>query len=493
MTTENFDTLTGTGGAVAFSHSPQQFDTLAGSGGGVQFTTTTGAVTTLFDTLPTVAQAGQFTTEVPAATFTPAKLIVEAWSADNATYLGELNEAYSRSFQDELSGLGRGSVSVLSTSANASLNPGVIRWKVATPEQLAATGGVYAFASRVEQKQWRYGSDEESGRGFTMSGRGLVSAWEDAIVFPYGGINARPSSDSRAFGWFSPELPTTGWKPAVVAISGLAPNSRTVPPLPDPWFPPLGWTSDLSGSDWVWSRATTFGTLDGASLFRSTFSLASADRVAIFYTAQSRCRVWIDGVLVTPGWTSEPNEESFIYAHRATPYLSAGTHYVAIEAESKPWTPVLPGVTRGILQCAIYSGGGAGATYNSGSRLLGTSSSWVCLDYPTVYPAPTPGLILRTLLEEAQARGALTGWSLSCTDTADSAGQAWDVDQAHVFRIGQTYADVLRQMADTSIDYRAQPAGLRLDVFRKDTVITREAAIFTIGINLTELEEDQPK
>ncbi len=469
------------------------FDTLAGGGGPVAFTTTIGATTRTFDTLSSVAQAQGFTTSVPSATFTPAKMLVEAWSADNGTYLGDLDEAYDRSFQDELSGLGRGSVSVLSSSDNASLNPGVLRFKIATPQQLASTGGVYAFASRVEQKRWRYGPDEESSRGFTLTGRGLVSAWEDAVVFPYGGTGARPSSDSRAFGWFSPELSTTGWQSAVVGVSGLAPNTRTVPPLPDPWFPPKGWTSVLTGTDWIWSRATNSGNPEGASLFRTTFSLGSAGRVAIFYTASSRCRVWVDGVLVTPGWTSEPNEESFIYAHRATPYLSSGTHYIAVEAESRAWTPTLPGVSRGILQVAVHSGGGAGAVYSSGNLLVGTSSSWKCLDYPTVYPAPTPGRILRALLEEAQARGALTSWALGCTDTVDSAGQPWPNDQAHVFRVGQTYADVLRQMADTSIEFAARPAGLVLDVWRRDTITQPNAATFTIGSNLTELEEDQPR
>jgi hypothetical protein len=493
MTTESFDTLTGTGGPVAFSHSPQQFDTLTGSGGGVEFTTTAGAVSATFDTLESVAQPGSFSAIVPAAAFSPATMLVEAWSADNLTYLGALDESYNRSFQDELSGMGRGQASVLSSSANASIDARVLRFKIATPQQLATTGGLYAFASRVESKQWRYDQGEESSRGFTLTGRGLVSAWEDAIVFPYGGTGSRPSSDSRAFGWFSPELSTTGWQAAVVGISGLAPNTRTNPPLPDPWFPPKGWTSVLTGTDWIWSRATNSGNPEGASLFRTTFSLGSADRVAIFYTASSRCRVWIDGVLVTPGWTSEPNEESFIYAHRATPYLSSGTHYIAVEAESRAWTPALPGVSRGILQVAVHSGGGSGAVYSSGNLLVGTSSSWKCLDYPTVYPAPTPGRILRQLLEEAQARGALTGWSLGCTDTVDSAGQPWPSDQAHVFRVGQTYADVLRQMADTSIEFAARPAGLVLDVWRRDTITQPNAATFTIGTNLTELEEDQPR
>ena len=90
------------------------FDTLAGGGGPVAFTTTIGATTRTFDTLSSVAQPQGFTTSVPSATFTPAKMLVEAWSADNGTYLGDLDEAYDRSFQDELSGLGRGSVSAMS-------------------------------------------------------------------------------------------------------------------------------------------------------------------------------------------------------------------------------------------------------------------------------------------------------------------------------------------------------------------------------------------
>lgn len=493
MTTESFDTLTGTGAAVAFSHSPQQFDTLTGSGGGVQFTTTTGAVTLNFDTLATSAQAQPFTASAPSATFTPATMKVEAWDAANTTFLGELENSFNRSFQDEMSGFGRGSVSILQSDADASLATKVLRFRVGIPLQHSGGTAPYAFSARVEQKRFRYDSSEEGGRIIEMSGRGLCSMWEDAVVFPYGGTAQRPNSDSRAFGWFSPELSTTGWASAVVALSGLAPNTRTVPPVPDPWFPPKGWSSVLSGSDWIWSRYTGFGTLAGTSLFRSTFSLASADRVAIFYTASSRCRIWLDGVLITPGWTSEPNEESFIYAHRATPALSSGTHYIAVEAESQAWTPTLPGVSRGLLHVSVHSGGGVGATYSSGNLLLGTSSSWKCLDYPTVYPAPTAGQIIRVLLEEAQARGALTGWTLNFTDTVDSLGQPWPVNRAQVFRVGQSYAEVLRQLADSAIDFRAEPVGLRLSAYVKDSLLFSNVATYTIGSNLEQIEEDLPQ
>ncbi len=67
------------------------FDTLAGTGGPVAFTTTVGATTRTFDTLSSLATPQPFTTSVPSATFTPATMLVEAWSADNGTYLGALD------------------------------------------------------------------------------------------------------------------------------------------------------------------------------------------------------------------------------------------------------------------------------------------------------------------------------------------------------------------------------------------------------------------
>jgi hypothetical protein len=100
--------------------------------------------------------------------------------------------------------------------------------------------------------------------------------------------------------------------------------------------------------------------------------------------------------------------------------------------------------------------------------------------------------VLSTLLGEAQARGALTGWTLGCTDTVDSNGQPWSNDTAHVFRVGDTYAQVLQAMADVSIEFRARPVSKVLDVWRKDTVTEATGQAFTAGVNVLELEENQP-
>lgn len=460
----------------------QAFDTLTGTGGPVAFTTSGGTSTAVFDTLATAAQPGQFTTTTT-TTYTPPRLTVEAWNAANTSLVAELPNTFSRQFQDEFSGTGSGQVTALA-SDTASLSAKVLRFKV---------GDVYAFTSRVEQKRWRtVSAGEEADQTVTLSGRGILSEWDDAIVYPYGGINARPISDQRGFAWWSPELSTSGWPYATMLYSGVTDQVRINPPIPDPWIAPAGWpANDNAGADWIWSRYAAGGTPAGISLFRSTFTSA-AERVAIFWTAQSRARVWIDGINIAD-WTSQPNQDSFTFAHRATPLLTAGSHVIAVEADTQPWTPAIPNTSRGALLVAVYGGGGIGATYDSSTRLLGSSSSWKCLDYPVRYPSPTPGLVLSTLLTEAQARGALTGWTVSCTSTTDSAGQPWGDTDPFVFRVGQTYLECLNQMADSSIEYRARNVGKVLDVYRKDTVTMATGQTFSGAAgNLTELEESQP-
>lgn len=460
----------------------ETFSTLSGGGGPVEFTTTSSAYTAVFDTLATTAQPGQFTTTTT-STYAAPRLTVEAWNAANTSLVAELPNTFSRQFQDEYSGTGSASVTALA-SDTASLSARVLRFKV---------GDVYAFTSRVEQKRWRtVAAGEEADQTVTITGRGILSEWDDAIVFPYGGINARPISDQRGFAWWSPELSTAGWPTATTLYSGVTDQVRTVPPIPDPWIAPAGWpANDNSGADWIWSRYAAGGTPAGISLFRSTFTSA-AERIAVFYTAQSRARLWIDGINIAD-WTSSPNQDSFTFAHRATPLLTAGTHTIAVEADTQPWTPAIPNTSRGALLIAVYGGGGVGATYDSSTRLLGSSSSWRCLDYPVRYPSPTPGLVLSTLLTEAQARGALTGWTLSCTNTTDSAGQPWGDTDPFVFRVGQTYLEGLRQMADSSIEFRARNVGKVLDVYRKDTVTMATGQTFSGAAgNLLELEENQP-
>jgi hypothetical protein len=456
----------------------QTFDTLAGTGGAVAFTITSGVSSVAVNTLATRAVVGSF---VPAAStgFTQPTLTVEGWDATNTSLLTTFSDSFARQFQDGLSDTGSGQLSVLSTDSALSAGAKVVRFKVSD---------LYAFSIRLERKRLRaVATGEESDQLVELSGRGLASEWEDAVVYPYGGLSQRPISDNRAFSWASPELSTSGWRSAVVEIPAVAIQDKIEPPLHEPWFPPLGWPADLAPS-WIWSRSQGGVNMPaGSSLFRSTFTTASTGRVSIFYTADSRCRIWLDGILLQD-WTTQPNERSFLNTFRSTPLVSAGSHTIAIEGDSQAWVETLPGKIRGIILCAVYSGG-IGGTFSSSTRLAKTDGTWKCLDYPEVFPAPTPGKILSTLLAEAQARGALTGWSLGCTDTTDSAGQPWPSDAAFVFRVGDTYLSVLKALADVSIDFRARAAGKVLDVWIKDTINVATGITYAAGTDITELEE----
>lgn len=457
----------------------QTFDTLAGTGGPVAFTTSSGGTQASFDTLARSAVAQTFRATA-STTFAQPTMTVEGWNAANTAQVTTFNHSFDRQFQDGMSDTGSGQLSVLATDTVLSSNAKVVRFKV---------GDTYAFSVRLERQRLRtVAQGEESDQVVELSGRGLVAEWEDAVVYPYGGLSQRPISDSRAFTWASPELSTAGWPSAVSELGALSVQDKVDPPLHAPWFPPLGWPSNDLAPAWIWSRGQNSTQMPaGSSLFRSTFTAPSSGRVSIFYTADSRCRVWLDGVMLSD-WTSQPNERSFLNAYRSTPMVSAGTHTIAIEGDSQAWLETLPGIIRGLVVCAVYTGG-VGGTFNSSTRLLKTDSSWKCLDYPTVYPAPTPGKILSTLLAEALARGVLTGWSLGCTDTADSSGQPWPVDAAYVFRVGDTYLSVLKALADVSIDFRARPTGKVLDVWVKDTVTQATGVGFTAGTDIVELEE----
>lgn len=109
--------------------------------------------------------------------------------------------------------------------------------------------------------------------------------------------------------------------------------------------------------------------------------------------------------------------------------------------------------------------------YNGSTLVAAMSASdwkgWDTENKGNTVPAPNPHKILSTFLAEAQAANMLTGWSLGCTATVDSNGQPWDTPIEVVPRVGDSGLDLLRQMTEVSIDWRARPAGKVLDVYNK--------------------------
>ena len=96
----------------------------------------------------------------------------------------------------------------------------------------------------------------------------------------------------------------------------------------------------------------------------------------------------------------------------------------------------------------------------------------------------TPGTILKTLLGEAQSRGALTGISHSSfTTTTDSAGVAWGSVVTIYYDPGVSYLTVLRDLADQGfVDFQMQ--GRSLQVFRPATVLGSDLTVGTAQTTL---------
>lgn len=96
------------------------------------------------------------------------------------------------------------------------------------------------------------------------------------------------------------------------------------------------------------------------------------------------------------------------------------------------------------------------------------------------FTAATPGMILRTLLDEAKGRGALSGIEVSSfTALLDSAGAPWSTQTILSISTGTDLQAVLLDLADRGlVDFRF--VGRSLQVFAADTVMVVDR---TVGAN----------
>jgi hypothetical protein len=74
------------------------------------------------------------------------------------------------------------------------------------------------------------------------------------------------------------------------------------------------------------------------------------------------------------------------------------------------------------------------------------------------FTSATPGAILATLIDAAQARGAIPHLTYDFTPTADSAGQLWDDTGALTFHVGMSLLDVWRVLVALGMEGEMTPA-----------------------------------
>jgi hypothetical protein len=323
---------------------------------------------------------------------------------------------------------------------------------------------------------------EEVDEVTTITGRGSLAQWEQAIVLPPNGVAGQPYTETRVFDWGAAELhiaistaaAPTRWQAAVL-LTQVGQGSEGAPPpeFPERWLGyPLGW-SDPTGY-WVWSEAAGAGPAmpAGTSYFARDVNVPTAGYYAVYMAADNRYTLKIDGVVIDT-FEEEQSQEGYQYTRRADLFLTAGIHRIAAKVTNDSATELAGFVS------ALWS---QDAERNDDTLILRADDSWSAIGYPDVAPGFTAGHVIRILLEEAQDNGALTGWTLDFTDTVDSEGNAWPVDQQFSFRVGMDLLSVLRQLGSSDIDYIADPASLTLHAYVIDGMgVAADAATATLS------------
>lgn len=313
---------------------------------------------------------------------------------------------------------------------------------------LSDTTPLYSFT--ISERDHTRIAKRQPERAIRVKGRDLLERWADSTVDPW--IAGRPISADRIWNWAAPRgFDDSAWGTAEYV------QTRTV----DPVWPEAYPVAPLFAAQ-VWTAAYADPQPLGSTLWRRTFTLASDADVAIFQAADDAANMWANGVVLNRHSTVYPDTAGWQKTWREVPPFSAGTHVVGFEAFNYGGPAYFMAsaltVVNGVLDSPVFSTG---------------DGDWVWFDPGSgAKPGFTAPEIVDMLLDEAQARGELLGWTITAHGTHAS------IEEFSV-RVGSTYRDVLDQIATAHCDIAADPEGLELHLWPKGDKGTTTAVSVT--------------
>lgn len=384
-------------------------------------------------------------------------ITVKVYEAANpSTLIAEVPEATGKQWLHQLNETGSGKIVVHQRDETYLLNPDLLEYGNIIRFTLDGTD---RFAFILETRDFPpVPPSEYEGLEWTCSGRGVLALLADAIVMPEGFIEGSLVRQ-RSFGFTAAAYDDSSW----ISATQIQQQNSTSGPV-DAWQAnPAGWPD--STAYWIWSRALSGGVMPGGtSYFRSSFTVASGMRAALFATCDNFLRLWLDDMLIID---QDQNSGNWRELTRVDLTLLTGTHQISVEATNQ----VPDGATYSVLQAGLLvtvfeidTGG-----LPTGSPLVHTDSSWLALDYPVSVPGMSIGMIIRILIEEAQTRGALNGITLGFTDTEDTNSVAWSAEPDLALDVGTSLLAVIQTFVEQYVDVEMTPT-LVLNVYNKGTL-----------------------
>ena len=110
------------------------------------------------------------------------------------------------------------------------------------------------------------------------------------------------------------------------------------------------------------------------------------------------------------------------------------------------------------------------------------------------FTAQNKATILKTLIDEAQARGTLANLSYDFTTTDDSLGVGWTDSETLQFNVGMTLLDVVRQFVTLGIEFDITPGGSEFVLHAYKNQIGSDKSntvFFRIGLNCERVSTEQ--
>jgi hypothetical protein len=373
-----------------------------------------------------------------------------------ASVISTLPLSFDRSFIEEVNETGSGQLA-LSNTDSANINEidldKIINYYVYN---------TLAFSVFVESKNKISNSDqEEYGQITTYSGRGHLSIFENAVLYPSRGTEVSPIEFDRTFNWSTPTpvYDDSGW--------GYAKQICTVAAAMFIW-PVLpfaeGWHDVNAGVIWA-NGATTLLAPGGDVYFRKDFELAQSGFYYLEAACDNRGIIYLDGQKVIEMGSFQAQDDYSVF-------ITAGEHTIAVIGTNY-WggTPRVqggPGQGPAGFALALYNTDSFGEPTNT---LLRSDSTWKISAYPEDPPGMYVGEVIHTIVDEAVERDVylFDEINLKFGPRLDSAGRQWPETLDIASKVGTSYLVFLIEQTSAYIDLWMKPGTLDLYAWKKGT------------------------
>jgi hypothetical protein len=425
-----------------------------------------------------------------------AAVYAELWSAAGSK-LADLTNMIAVDWQDVHNDIGVGTLTIPRDEADAALIVLGVEVRCYLYGQL-----VYTWVVDEPPPVELYDPDDEAVEVLVATGTGRVGRLNEALVYPPKGVDNPLAAAHRLYSFASLDFPNGAtWHNAYETVKADQLNAyrqqpieiTTVlqgePDITETIFvpPPLEWPDP--DAYWIWGQLDT--TVVGHNFFRRQFTLNQDSNIGFCVTGDNFYTLYLDG---TPILGENVEERCWTEFKRVDMFLPAGTYQLAAVVENIPGA-IGPGLNPAGFLCSVFTV--TAADGEPDQFLVRSDSSWTVLNYPQVdpllvyagfaqWPGWTPGQILIDAIDEAQARGLLTGFTYTFTEWSDSAGNPWPFSEGFSVPIGSTLLDMVNSLVEQGwIDYRVAPGGLVLEAFNPGFGQTAAMTLQATGVEAT--------